>query len=121
MTREQLNGYRKELLTLAASLDRGLARDRREFRREEAPDVPGGPMPSTDDVANDGAAEVEVGLIATEERLLADVRAALDRIDDGTFGTCAECGERISQGRLAALPYARQCIRCVRAAKPVAG
>jgi RNA polymerase-binding transcription factor DksA len=121
MTREQLSSYRKALLTLAASLDRGLAHDRREFRREDDPTVPGGPMPSTEDVADDGAAEVEIGLMATGERLLADVVAALDRIDDGTFGTCEECGRPIPQGRLDALPYARQCIRCARAPRPIAG
>lgn len=121
MTREQLTGYRKELLTLAASLDRSLSHDRREFRREDDPDVPGGPMPATDDMANDGAAEVELALMTAEARLLADVTAALNRIDDGTFGTCAECGRRISQARLDALPYARECIQCVPAAKPVVG
>jgi DnaK suppressor protein len=78
-------------------------------------------MPATDDVANDGAAEVEVGLMTAEARLLAEVTTALNRIDDGTFGTCAVCGRRISQGRLDALPYARECIRCVPTAKPVVG
>jgi DnaK suppressor protein len=121
MTREQLNSYCKELLGLADSIDRGLAHDRREFRREDDPDVPGGPMPATDAAADDGAAEVEVGLITAGARLLAEVIAALDRIGDGTFGTCEECGRRISQDRLDALPYARQCIRCVRATHPVAG
>ena len=121
MTREQLNGYRKELLTLAASLDQELAHERREFRREELPDVAGGPMPSTEDRVDAGAQEVEVGLIATSERLLGDVMAALDKLDDGTFGVCEDCARPISQGRLDALPYARTCIRCARAAKPVAG
>lgn len=117
MNREQVNGYRKALLALAASLDRGLAHDRSALRREAEP---GGPMPATDE-ADDGTQEVELGLITSETQLLAEVMAALDRIDDGTFATCLDCGRRISQARLDALPYARQCIRCARAAKPVAG
>lgn len=120
MTRQQLNGYRKELLTLAADLERSLARDRRELRREEEPDVAGGPMPSTEDVVDSGAQEVEIGLILNEDRLLAEVVAALDRIDAGTFGRCADCGRPVGQARLDALPYARQCIRCARAAQPAA-
>jgi RNA polymerase-binding transcription factor DksA len=121
MTREQLNSYRKELLNLAVSVDRSLTRNRLEFRREEDPDVAGGPMPSTENQENDGAAEVEVGLITGEARLLGEVLAALDRINAETFGACGDCRRPISQARLDAVPYARQCIRCARAAKPVAG
>jgi RNA polymerase-binding transcription factor DksA len=120
MTRDELNGYRKELLTLAAAVDRGLAHDRRELRREDEPDIPGGPMPSTEDRLDAGAQEVGVGLIANEQHLLAEVVAALDRIDDGTFGACQECGRRIAKARLESIPYAPQCMGCARAARPVA-
>lgn len=120
MTRDELNGYRKELLNLASAPDSGLAHDRRELRREDEPDVPGGPMPSTEDRVDSGAQEAEVGVIANEELLLADVMAALDRIDSGDFGECEECGRRIARARLGAIPYARQCIRCARAERPAA-
>jgi DnaK suppressor protein len=40
------------------------------------------------------------------------VRAALQRIEDGTYGICLECDEPISLTRLAALPWAPLCIRC---------
>ena len=120
MTRDQLNAYRKALLALAGELDRGLAHDRRELRREEEPDFAGTPMPSTEDAVDSGAQEVEVGLIANEQQLLAEVTEALDRIDYGTFGLCTECGRPIAKARLDALPYARQCIRCARAAQPAA-
>jgi DnaK suppressor protein len=48
--------------------------------------------------------------------LLRDVRAALQRIRDGTFGTCVECESAISPKRLAALPWALRCIKCQDAA-----
>lgn len=120
LTRNQLGGYRKELLSLAGSLDQSLAHDRRELRQEDEPDMPGGPMPSTDQV-DDGTQEVEIGLIDTESRLLREVTAALARIDAGTFGRCDDCGRPIGKSRLDALPYARQCVRCARAARPVVG
>jgi DnaK suppressor protein len=44
--------------------------------------------------------------------LLRDVRAALERIRDGTFGNCVECESAISPKRLAALPWASRCIAC---------
>ena len=39
-------------------------------------------------------------------------RAALSRIDNGTYGTCAKCGNEISENRLKALPTATLCINC---------
>jgi len=42
------------------------------------------------------------------------IHAALKRIDAGTYGECATCGEQISEQRLQALPYAMQCIGCAR-------
>jgi len=46
---------------------------------------------------------------------IADIRAALRRIDEGTYGVCARCGEKIAEKRLEALPYATECIDCARA------
>ena len=40
------------------------------------------------------------------------IRQAISRIDAGTYGICLGCGEPIKKERLAALPYANQCIRC---------
>jgi DnaK suppressor protein len=48
--------------------------------------------------------------------LLRDVRAALQRIRDGTYGTCVECESAISPKRLTALPWALRCIKCQDAA-----
>jgi DnaK suppressor protein len=51
------------------------------------------------------------------QRLLRDVVAALQKIDDGSFGNCERCGEAISDKRLEALPFARHCIDCQRLAE----
>jgi len=45
---------------------------------------------------------------------LAQVNAALVRIEDGTFGTCRRCGKDIAAERLEALPWAALCIDCQR-------
>lgn len=47
-----------------------------------------------------------------ERRLINKIREALERIDDGTFGTCEMCGEEISEGRLKARPVTTLCIDC---------
>jgi DnaK suppressor protein len=43
---------------------------------------------------------------------LAQVDAAVARLDDGTFGRCARCGRAIATERLEALPWAAHCIEC---------
>jgi len=47
-----------------------------------------------------------------ERRLLNKIREALERIDEGTFGTCEMCGEQISEARLKARPVTTLCINC---------
>ena len=49
-----------------------------------------------------------------DRRLLRDVVSALQKIDDGSFGTCERCSEDIAEKRLEALPFARYCIDCQR-------
>jgi RNA polymerase-binding transcription factor DksA len=56
--------------------------------------------------------------LAEEERRQARaIRAALQRREEGSYGQCVTCGEPIAPRRLAALPYATQCIVCVRRAE----
>ena len=56
--------------------------------------------------------EVLEQLDEAETRELAEVRAALERIDAGSYGACGRCGQAIGERRLAALPFASSCIRC---------
>ena len=44
--------------------------------------------------------------------LLREVEGALERLRDGTYGTCMECGMPVSRKRLEALPWARYCLTC---------
>ena len=47
-----------------------------------------------------------------ERRLIAKITNALDRLDNGTFGICEECGDDISDKRLKARPVTTLCINC---------
>jgi DnaK suppressor protein len=44
--------------------------------------------------------------------LLKSVQAALDRVDDGTYGVCLRCEEPIPEKRLKAIPWASYCLGC---------
>lgn len=41
-----------------------------------------------------------------------EVEEALEKIENGTYGVCEECGSRITKKRLEAIPYAALCIDC---------
>lgn len=43
-------------------------------------------------------------------RELDDIEKALERMDEGTYGTCEVCGDEISEARLEAMPSTRRCI-----------
>ena len=47
-----------------------------------------------------------------ERRLIRKIQAALQRIDDGSYGICEECGEEIGVPRLKARPVTKLCINC---------
>src|SRR5699024_305434 len=54
-------------------------------------------------------------LIDRTEATLEDVEQALDRVRDGSYGTCTGCGQAIARGRLEARPTATTCITCAAA------
>ena len=56
--------------------------------------------------------EEAVTFLDALNRALADVVAALLAMEQGSYGDCAQCGEPIASKRLAAIPWASNCIRC---------
>jgi len=58
--------------------------------------------------------EIDYTLEENSEHVLAAIDAALERMEEGTFGKCATCGREIAEDRLAAIPWATQCIDCTR-------
>lgn len=47
-----------------------------------------------------------------ERKLINKIEECLQKIDQGTFGICEECGEDISEERLLVRPFTSQCVRC---------
>ena len=52
----------------------------------------------------------EIGDVTLDE--IAQIKQALAQIEAGRYGQCTACGEEISAGRLQALPYATECVKC---------
>ena len=61
------------------------------------------------DLADDEALEGVDDVLRAE---IQQIRLALLRIGNGTYGTCAKCGEEIRRERLEARPIATRCINC---------
>ena len=104
MTKGELKKYRSVLEAEQAELVH-LVRNREGIAIEKSPD-------SLDEVQ--GAAERELAIrnLDRESNLLRNVRAALGRIEAGSFGVCLYCEEDISPKRLAAVPWTAFCIAC---------
>ena len=56
--------------------------------------------------------EFTLSLMQNEEGVLDLVESALERIEDGDYGLCADCQGRIPKTRLSALPYTPFCVKC---------
>jgi DnaK suppressor protein len=60
-----------------------------------------------------------MGAIDRDSLRLREIRAALQRIDNGTFGFCLNCEEEIAAKRLAAVPWTALCIVCQEVAESI--
>lgn len=111
-----LEGFRRRLLEerrkVLAAIDY-LHEENRGSLEEEAEEVPlDNHLAETATVTLDR--EIDYTLEENASHVLAAIDAALERIDQGTYGICSTCGNPIPAERLQALPYASQCIDCKR-------
>ncbi|MBI2372151.1 MAG: TraR/DksA family transcriptional regulator [Deltaproteobacteria bacterium] len=96
------------LLAMRAQLLQGIA-DNRKVERGSWQTGAGDPS----DLASSERDRELALLLGDRDRLkLREIDAALMRIDEGSYGLCEECGERIAPGRLRAMPFARLCVDC---------
>ena len=104
MTKNELKKF-KEILEAKQSELALLVRNRDGIAIEKSPDA-------LDEVQHAAERELAIRNLDRESNLLRNVRAALRRIEEGTFGVCLHCEEDISPKRLAAVPWAPFCIQC---------
>ena len=62
-----------------------------------------------------------IGLLENQEQALREIDAALERIQEGTYGLCESCGCKVPKARLTAIPYARLCVKCQQEEEKAAG
>jgi DnaK suppressor protein len=107
MTTIELKAFRKTLEQRQGELAVG---NREALAIEASPD-------EMDRVQHFSEREYAMNNLERNSRRLREVRHALSRMDDGTFGICVDCEEKIGARRLAVMPWAATCITCQEAAE----
>jgi len=82
------------------------------FRREEAEDATQPPGDEMDTARAIGEVETQARLIERAHQRLRDVENAIERLAQGSYGICVDCGEEIPMARLQAAPCAMRCLEC---------
>jgi len=104
MSKSELDRFRAILTAQVAELER-LTRHREGITVERSAD-------QLDEIQAASERALAVCNLDREFNQLRNARAALRRIEEGSFGTCQQCDDDIHPKRLAAVPSATFCIRC---------
>lgn len=107
MRQRDLKSFRK---LLTRQLDQLLMEaERTKDQVKEAEETSSDPMDQASTVLD---MDFLLRLRDRERKLMVKIKEALERIENGTFGICEKCGEKISEKRLRARPMATLCIDC---------
>ena len=104
MTKNELKRFKAILTAKISELER-FTRHRDGIAVERSAD-------ELEEIQRASERAITVSNLDREFKELRNVRAALRRIQEGNFGTCQQCDLDIHPKRLAAVPWARLCIRC---------
>lgn len=99
-TNEQLEALRTKEAQLVEAL-----RERDGISIEQNADL-------MDDIRHAAEQELTIHNMNSRFNVLREIRIALQRMRDGTYGTCAECDGVINERRLAAVPWTPRCVKC---------
>lgn len=84
--------------------------EEKEQAAQAGEDLP--PEPDANQSRDTSDREVRHAEKMRDQQELQDVRAALQRIADGSYGECIDCGQGIALARLQVFPSAKRCIQC---------
>ena len=83
----------------------------KKSRSEANGDLSSMPIHMADIGSDNFEQEFTLSLMENDGGTLAQIEASLERIEEGTYGQCEECGVKIPKSRLNAIPYATLCVR----------
>lgn len=110
LTKNQLEKLRRKLLDRQRVLVEEVRAKREQAAAEANDDAMGTVGDAGDESVLRMATDLDLQEAGRDMQELTDIDAALRRIDDGSYGSCQECGQEIGSGRLEAQPTAARCI-----------
>ena len=108
MDKKKVKQYEAKLVEQRNAL-LGMVERTEDYGREADRDVSQDPA---DKASNSYTKELLFSQSTNERNTLKLIEEAIDRISEGSYGECINCGEEISQKRLDAIPWTPHCIRC---------
>ena len=115
MTKQELGYFRKLLLERRRALAGDLNHMEEGALRRSKDDAATLDISNFADLGSDNfEQDFTIGLMENSEETLREIDAAIQRVEDGTYGVCEETGNPISKSRLKVIPWARLCIECQR-------
>ena len=116
MKKPELTAYKEQLLALRARLrgdvDHMADGALKKNRSEANGDLSSMPIHMADIGSDNFEQEFTLSLMENDGGTLALIESSLERIEEGTYGQCEECGVKIPKTRLNAIPYTTLCVRC---------
>lgn len=109
LTEEMLDDLRADLERLLRRLERSMSMSEEASRPVELDQQAVGRLSRMDSLQSQHMSQ---NLHEREQARYAAVRAALERVEAGSYGVCVECGEEIAYGRLMVVPEAERCPGC---------
>jgi DnaK suppressor protein len=116
MNKAELSVYKEQLLLLRSRLRGDVSKlansALKKSRSESNGDLSSMPIHMADIGSDNFEQEFTLSLMENEGGTLSQIESSLERIEEGTYGQCEECGGKIPKARLNAIPYAPLCVRC---------
>jgi DnaK suppressor protein len=116
MNKTELKTYQNLLVTIRARLRGDVSHMAdaalRSTRSESSGDLSSMPIHMADIGTDNYEQEFTLSMMEHDEDILGKVEAALERIEDGVYGSCVECETKIPKTRLNVLPYTPYCVKC---------
>jgi DnaK suppressor protein len=112
MTQKALTLQRERLLALRATLQGDMTQMEDNALNKDHARTTSMPIDMAELGSENFDQEFTLSLLGNEKDALNQIDAAIERIEDGSYGRCGTCGMQIPKARLNVLPYAALCMRC---------
>ncbi len=115
LTKKELKEFKKILLNMRDNIlseIEHISKNTRETQKESAGDLSAYTLHIADVASDNFQRELSLELASNERELLFQIKEALERIEQGTYGICVMCKKPIPKTRLKAIPYTQLCKKC---------